>query len=172
MAGWIQPETFYAQLPSFYIATAALITETGSARVLLVKDPNREYWQFPGGYLDDDEYPHAGCERELLEELGLKRTPTRLLVLDFASAKPPRPKPIISMVFDCGCLPQSAPITLASDELEAWEFLTPEEAVTRLPESVAHRVPAALHARATGATVTLADGLPWGAYTEQMPLAP
>src|SRR5690349_17990629 len=132
MTRWIQPETFYAQLPSFYVATAALITETGSGRILLVKDPNREYWQFPGGYLEDGEYPQAGCERELLEELNLTRKPTSLLLLDFASARPPRPRPIISMVFDCGELPPGAPITLARDELETWAFLTPEEAAERL----------------------------------------
>jgi 8-oxo-dGTP diphosphatase len=47
----------YEQLPSFYAATAALITETGTDRVLLVKPTYRGHWAFPGGYLEADEYP-------------------------------------------------------------------------------------------------------------------
>ncbi|RPG73751.1 MAG: NUDIX hydrolase [Euryarchaeota archaeon TMED141] len=32
------------------------------------------HWTLPGGYLDHDEHPHAGCIREAFEEFGLRIT--------------------------------------------------------------------------------------------------
>jgi ADP-ribose pyrophosphatase YjhB (NUDIX family) len=157
----IDPKTWYAQLPSFYATTAALITEAGTGRVLLVKPTYRDHWTFPGGYLEADEYPHDGCAREIREELGLHLQPGPLLLVDWAPAAEPRPRPLISLTFDCGELAPDIPIRLDDDELSAWAFLNEHEAAARLPGNVAPRVAAALYARRDRTTVYLGNSNPF-----------
>jgi 8-oxo-dGTP diphosphatase len=56
----------------------------GAAHVLLTRrgiDPYKDYWDVPGGYLENGERPEEGLAREMREELGVE---TRILDL-FAS---------------------------------------------------------------------------------------
>jgi 8-oxo-dGTP pyrophosphatase MutT (NUDIX family) len=159
MSTWVEPEVWYAQLPSFHAAAAALITATGTDDVLLVKPSYRDGWSLPGGYVEAAEFPHDACARELHEELGLTVKPGALLVVDWAPPEGKRPRAIISLTFDCGDLPADATITLAEGELDAWAFLPSAEAAARLPANVAPRISAALRARAGGETAYLAAGL-------------
>ncbi|WP_239138260.1 NUDIX domain-containing protein [Actinoplanes regularis] len=156
MSTWIEPDQWYAQLPSFYATTAALITEAVTGRVLLVKPTYRDHWALPGGYLEAGEYPQDGCARELYEELGLHFDVGALLVLDWAPPIGPRPRALISMTFDAGTLPTPAPLRLPADELSAYDFLDPDVAAARLPADVAPRIAAAIEARRTGRAVYLA----------------
>jgi ADP-ribose pyrophosphatase YjhB (NUDIX family) len=71
-----------AGLPHKRIAAAALIRDEQN-RVLLLEPTYKPTWVLPGGVVEEDEDPQAGCSRELLEELGLERTPGRLLVVDW-----------------------------------------------------------------------------------------
>jgi 8-oxo-dGTP pyrophosphatase MutT (NUDIX family) len=159
MSTWTDPQVFYAQLPSFYAAAAALITDP-DGNVLLVKPNYRDRWTFPGGCLDAGEFPHDACRREVNEELGIDLDVGNLLVLDVAPPAEPRPRAIISFTFDCGTLPNGDTLRLSPDELDAWAFLPPDEAARRLPDNATARVDAALTARRTGATIYLANGQP------------
>lgn len=147
---WIEPDQWYAQLPSFYATTAALITEADTGRVLLVKPTYRDHWAVPGGYLEAGECPQDGCARELHEELGLHLNVGALLVLDWAPPAGPRPRALISMTFDAGTIPAATALRLPADELSAYDFLEPDVAATRLPADVAPRIAAAIEARRTG----------------------
>lgn len=80
---WTEPATWYANLASFYAAAAAFITDP-DGNVLLVKPTYRDHWAFPGGYVDDGEYPHDACAREIQEELGISVVVGDLLVVDWA----------------------------------------------------------------------------------------
>ncbi len=161
MSTWTEPDVFYAQLAAFHATTAALITEAGTGRILLVKPVYKDAWAWPGGYLDAGEYPHDGCTREVAEELGLKISPGQLLLVDFALPAGKRQRALINMLFDCGELPADTPIRLREDELSTWAFLTEDEAAERLPAAERHRVAAAVRARRTGLTTYL-PGLPPG----------
>ncbi|GAB7044625.1 MULTISPECIES: NUDIX hydrolase [Catenuloplanes] len=152
---WTEPHVFYAQLATFHATTAALITEPGSRRILLVKPVYKDAWAWPGGYLDACEYPHDGCARELAEELGLSITPGRLLLVDFAPPTEHRRRSLVSMLFDCGELPPDTTIRLQERELSVWAFFTADEAAERLPATERHRVTAALHAHRNNSTVYL-----------------
>jgi 8-oxo-dGTP diphosphatase len=158
---WIEPQAWYANLPSFYAAVAALITDE-NGDVLLVKPTYRDHWSFPGGYLDAEELPHEGCARELKEELDIDIPLGRLLVVGWAPPAGPRPRAIVSLTFDGGTVPSSHEFRLARDELDSCAFILPAEAVTRLPANVAPRVGAAITARRNGTTAYLGAGVPFG----------
>jgi 8-oxo-dGTP diphosphatase len=57
-----------------------------------------------GGYVDRSESPASACERELREELGIRRTVKRLLVNEWAPNDAEGDK--ILYIFDCGELGQ------------------------------------------------------------------
>ncbi|HEX5597369.1 MAG TPA: NUDIX hydrolase [Micromonosporaceae bacterium] len=151
---FIPPEIWYAQLPTVYAAAGALITDP-AGRVLMVKPNYRDYWMIPGGTLEADEPPHAGCAREVTEEIGLIRPVGRLLVMDWTPRAGQRPRPVVYFLFDGGVLDDSAPIRLPADEIDDYAFVDPAEAPGRLAPNVAHRLPAALSARVNGSTIYL-----------------
>lgn len=160
MGEWVPPAEHYAKLPTFHAAAAVLITDP-AGRVLLVKPNYRESWLMPGGYVEADEFPHNTVRRELLEELGLTIDVGALLVVDWAPAADPRPRPIVNFVFDGGQVDLSAQtIKLRTEELDSFAFVSARESAQLLPKAVAQRVPAGLEARKTGTTRYLAGGGP------------
>ncbi|WP_082159373.1 NUDIX hydrolase [Micromonospora sp. HK10] len=154
---WTEPATWYANLASFHAAAAAFITDP-DGRVLLVKPAYRAHWAFPGGYVDEGEYPHEACAREVREELGVAVQVGNLLVVDWAPPAGQRPRAIISFTFDCGVFTSLSGFRLPAHELEDVAFFGQREAEQRLPENVLPRVRAAIHARAELTPAYLAGG--------------
>lgn len=152
---FVEPRTWYAQLPTLYAATGALLTDP-DGRVLVVKPNYRDHWTLPGGMLEDGESPAAGCARELAEELGLELPVGALLVVAWAPAFGDRPRPVLNLIFDAGVLADPAPVKLQRTELDDFALLSPEQAAARLPLHSAPRIAAALAARSAGATAYLA----------------
>ncbi len=145
---------WYAGLPTMFGSAAALFTDP-AGRVLLVKPNYREHWSLPGGILEHGEPPHAGCRREVAEELGLDTAPGPLLAIDWTPPEGVRPRPIVHFVFDGGVLDEHAPIRLQHDELDGYRFVEPGELASYLPPFLAARVCAALLGRAADAPVYL-----------------
>ena len=150
------PATWFAQLPTMYAAAAALFTNP-AGRTLLVKPNYRDHWSLAGGILDHGEAPHAGCRREVAEELGLDIEPGPLLVVGWSAPDGIRPRPIVHFVFDGGVLADDTPIRLQASELDDYRFVEEAELVRYLPPVITARVEAALRGRGTGATAYL----PW-----------
>ncbi|WP_219518596.1 NUDIX domain-containing protein [Nonomuraea ceibae] len=148
---FVEPEIYYAQLPSVHVATGGLITDPGG-RVLLVKPNYRPHWLFPGGMVEEGEPPEDACARELREELGLEVKVGQLLVVDWAPPYGHRTRPLVYLLFDAGTMNDPA-IRLQYAELDDAAFFAPEEAAARLSSRVAARVPAALAARERGVTI-------------------
>ncbi|MEH1167326.1 NUDIX hydrolase [Micromonospora sp. CPCC 205539] len=162
---WTEPAIWYANLASYYAATAAFITDP-AGNVLLVKPSYRDHWAFPGGYVDEGEYPHDACAREIREELGVSLTVGDLLVVDWAPPAGQRPRAIVSFTFDCGTMTSLDGLDLSAQELEEVAFFSLQEAAQRLPGNVAPRVRSAIQARSRQIPVYLAGGsttpLPFG----------
>lgn len=154
---WTEPAIWYANLASFYAASAAFITDP-AGNVLLVKPTYRDHWVFPGGYVDEGEYPHDACAREIREELGIAVVVGDLLVVDWAPSAGQRPRAIISFTFDCGFIASLDGFKLPGQELEDIAFFPRQEAEQRLPDNIATRVDAAMRARRRHAPVYLAGG--------------
>jgi len=51
------------------------LLKRGEKHLILLRSPSApcfpEHWDFPGGKLEEGESPHAGIEREIMEETGL-----------------------------------------------------------------------------------------------------
>lgn len=142
--------TWYASLATVYGTAAALITSP-SGEVLLVKPNYRALWSLPGGILEDGEPPHAGCAREVREELGISVTVGSLLAVDWIAPQGLRPKPLISFVFDGGVLADSSCVVLQEDELDEFRFVRPSAFPEYLPDHLAVRVTSAFNALGAGA---------------------
>jgi len=145
---------WYATLATMFGAAAALFTNP-AGRVLLVKPNYRDHWSLPGGLLEHGEPPQAGCRREVAEELGLQITPGPLLTIDWLPPDGPRPRPIVSFIFDGGELADDAPIRLQEEELDEYRFVEAGQLDRYLPPVIARRVSAALRSRVTGGAAYL-----------------
>ncbi|MGC9315255.1 MAG: NUDIX domain-containing protein [bacterium] len=58
----------------------ALVIDNG--RIALIKrsiEPFKDFWDIPGGFLDETEHPKDGAVREVREETGLEIEPTEIL---------------------------------------------------------------------------------------------
>jgi 8-oxo-dGTP diphosphatase len=159
---------WYASLATMYGSAAALIADSDgpSPRFLLVKPNYRDHWSLPGGILEHGEPPHVGCFREVEEELGLSRAVGRLLVAGWTAPEGPRPRPIVSYIFDGGVLADPGTIRLQKEELDEWRFVAPAEFGAYLPSFMADRVLAAATAWSTGTAVYLPAENPVGDYPE------
>lgn len=103
------------------VAAGALFLD-GAGRVLLVHPTYKDTWDIPGGYVERGESPAAACRREVTEELGLDRTPHRLISVDWAPHEREGDK--LLFLFDCGDLgADEGRIHLDGDELDRWEWV-------------------------------------------------
>jgi 8-oxo-dGTP pyrophosphatase MutT (NUDIX family) len=137
------------------IAAGALFVD--GDRVLLVRKTYGNGWDIPGGYAEVGESPAAACQRELKEELGIRRQVQRLLIVDWAPHVDEGDK--ILYIFDCGELgADEKRIQLEGDELDRWEWVP----VQRLPDYViprlARRLTSAQHAYSAQTPVYLEHG--------------
>jgi 8-oxo-dGTP diphosphatase len=156
-AGFMEPRAWHAGLAGVIAVAGALITDESGA-VLIVKQNYRDAWALPGGICEFGEPPHAGCEREVAEEVGLVQPAGRLLVVDWQPAGPdygPGARPSAFFLFDGGTLPAGTGITLQYEELDEYRFEPPDGLPGLLPPPVLRRALTALAARASGETAYL-----------------
>jgi len=148
------PDTWFAGLPGVVVTAGALITDP-AGRVLLVKPNYRELWALPGGICEHGEPPHAGCRRELAEELGLDIPAGRLLAIDWSQPYGQAARPIMHFVFDGGQMDDGAEIVIQEAELDGFRFTPAAELAAHLPGYGLARVTGALRARESGTSVFL-----------------
>ena len=77
------------------LSTKAIILDS-RGRVLVLKDSTSDWWDLPGGHVQDDETLEAGLRREVFEETGLLVTSySQIFVKNLALGNPPVEKPVV-----------------------------------------------------------------------------
>jgi len=150
--GFIDHDRWFAQLPGVVLAAGALITDPAGL-ILLVKPNYRDHWALPGGICEHGEPPHAGCAREVAEEIGLPLPIGVLLAIDWSQPYGEQARPIMHFVFDGGTLAGGDGIVLQHEELDDFRFVPAGEATGYLAPYGVRRLRAALAARDSGAAV-------------------
>jgi ADP-ribose pyrophosphatase YjhB (NUDIX family) len=156
----VQLTEFMASLPRKRMGAGALCRDK-AGRLLLVEPVYQDTWTVPGGVVEADESPHAGCRREVAEELGLDRPAGRIVSVDWVPREPGRTEALVIM-YDGGVLSDEeiAAITLPADELASFAFFAPEEVAPKVRPAMARRIAASLAALASGTVAALEDGRP------------
>ncbi len=158
-----------ASLPRKRMGSGALIRD-GHGRVLLVEPTYKATWELPGGAVEADESPRVCCERELLEELGLRMQVGRLLCIEWQGPEPDRTESLM-LVYDGGVLPAGMRFSLPAKELAGYRFVEADELDAFMAERLARRTRAAVRALAErrlvelehGVAVPESDAVAWGA---------
>lgn len=120
------------------VAAGALFIDP-DRRVLLVHPTYKDTWDIPGGYVERGESPAAACRREVLEELGIDRSPLRLAAVDWAPHQREGDK--LLFIFDCGALgSDEGRINLDPTELDRWAWITTNDLDQYLIDRLARRV--------------------------------
>jgi 8-oxo-dGTP diphosphatase len=149
---FLDHDVWFGQLPGVVVAAAGLITDA-AGQVLMVKPNYRGHWTLPGGICEHGEPPHLGCAREVAEEVGLDRVAGALLAVDWSQPFGAGARPILHFVFDCGAVPDGAPIVLQQEELDDYQFVAPDRLASYAPSFMQDRIAAAFVGLARGATV-------------------
>ncbi|MEU1624106.1 NUDIX hydrolase [Streptomyces sp. NPDC020096] len=139
------------------MAAGALFFDA-AGRLLMVEPSYKDYWEIPGGYIENGESPLQACVREVREELGLTVPIGRMLAVDWAPNPAEGDK--VLYVFDGGEItPElAAKIILPPDELRAFHFVPLDQVEHKTIPRLARRVQAAALARKSAAPVYLEHG--------------
>ncbi|MFG1812146.1 NUDIX domain-containing protein [Kribbella sp. NPDC049174] len=139
------------RLPRKTAAGGALIRDQ-AGRILFLEPTYKPTLDIPGGIAEYDESPYEACRREVQEEIGLDLPIGDLLVVDWVPALGVW-SDALAFVFDGGVLDQSTIARLHIDPVEAraHEFLTLDEAASRLRPSMIRRLTLAQQGLTTGA---------------------
>ena len=125
-------------LPRQPATARALITDQ-DGRWLIVKD-DRPHWYLPGGLIEHNEPPTVACEREVLEETGLRIEAGRLLVVAWRAPTKPGRDARWSLIFDGGPADSTQPLQLHDDEVRLARWVPPKNALAALTPAIAQRL--------------------------------
>ena len=154
---WVEPEQYWAALPSVHVAAGGLLTDA-AGRALLVKPNYGDHWGFPGGSVDEGERPDAAAVREIREEVGLTVTLGTLLVVDWTPPSGARTKPLLHFLFDAGSVDGVDGLVLQADEIDEAALVDADEAAGLMSARGHRRLQAGLRARTEGHTAVGWDG--------------
>ncbi len=157
MADKLSRKAYHQTLPKKRIAAGCLLFD-GNGRLLIVNPTYKEGWEIPGGAVEANESPLAGCIREIREELGIDWRPRGLLCVNFA-AETSRRTESLNFIFDGGTLPDDviAAIRLPVKELSEYRFLDPTEALSLMKPRLRKRVTQCLPLRDSGMVTYLEE---------------
>lgn len=133
-------KAFYESLPAKRMGSGALFFDE-QGRVPLVQPTYKDFWEIPGGVVEKDESPLAACMREIKEELGLDRSISRLLCVDYNDRDGDKTESLMFIFFG-GLLTSAdlAEIRLDPKELKSQKFVAPDDLSSFLPPRLAGRV--------------------------------
>ena len=123
-------------------ASAGALIFDAAGRLLILKPNYKKGWTVPGGQVEaSGESPWEACQRETLEECGLRVERGRLVCVDFLRPRPKRPGGV-RFLFDCGPFTDDdlSAIRVSDDEIDEYRFAELNDAVELLSGPVRRRV--------------------------------
>lgn len=146
----LPPEEYYKTLPRKITSTGAIIFN-GKEELLIVKPSYKPYWLVPGGTVEENETPRAGCRREIKEEIGLDVAELGFLGIIHMSAGNGKTESL-QFFFDGGVLGDGeiARIKIDGEEIVEYRFAKVDEALALLGVGIRFRVASCLEARKAG----------------------
>jgi ADP-ribose pyrophosphatase YjhB (NUDIX family) len=150
-------QEYLASLPKKIMGAGCLFFDKEN-RILIVKPSYKNTWNLPGGVLEANESPQSGCMREVREEIGIEVKPERLLCIDYTS-KTEEAIESLQFIFFGGFLSQEKieAIDVATDEINAYQFLQPQQALTLMSKKLSRRVNKCLEIINSDRTLYLED---------------
>lgn len=114
-------------------------------RVLLLEPTYKNDWEIPGGIIEDNESPKECCEREVFEELWLKRKVWELLCLEYQREQDDS----YMFVFDGGVLntQETEKIQMQESEIKSFQFCSIDEIKERVLKKMFVRIWQSMTAR-------------------------
>ena len=146
-------------LPRIPASASAMIWDR-KKRLLILNPTYKGGWTLPGGVMEaDGETPWEACQREALEECGVRLRRGRLACVDFLRPRPGKPGGM-RFLFDAGTLDDDvlAGIVLQPEEISEHRLVRIDDALGLLSGPVRRRVAAAVQ-NGRG-TCYLEDGRP------------
>jgi 8-oxo-dGTP pyrophosphatase MutT (NUDIX family) len=142
----LSDQEYISGLPKKLVGTAVLFFNT-KGELLIVKPNYKDGWLVPGGSADEDESPLQCAIREMKEEIGLNLFDLKLVGVYYGYKKGIHTDSL-KFIFYGGVLTidQIKQIKLQVEELEEYKFVSPEDAVPLLSQSLQKSVPACLRA--------------------------
>jgi ADP-ribose pyrophosphatase YjhB (NUDIX family) len=150
-------KSFTESLPKKRIAAGCLFFDE-QGKVMLVKPTYKPGWEIPGGGVEHNESPKQCCQREIQEELGLKRKTGVLLVVDYTRETDEKTESL-HFVIDGGILssPDIESIELGQDELSEYRFFPMDALPPELTDTLRNRLMAAGQQKLYGTGTYLED---------------
>lgn len=138
---------FLDSLPRRRSAAAALLRDR-SGNICLVEPTYKDFWDLPGGTVEIDESPRAGCRREVREELGIEREIGQLLCMDWIRPSQGDPHGALIFVYDGGVVDQPIIDTMITppEELHRFRFVSVDDLGDYVTERNQRRIRHALAA--------------------------
>ena len=139
-------EEYAEMLPKKQTGTAVLFFNT-KGELLIVKPDYKDGWLVPGGATDDNESPLRCAIREVKEEIGLDVHELQLVGIYYGHKKGIYTDSL-KFIFSGGVLTedQILQIKLQTEELEAFQFVSPEKALPLMSQSLQKSIPVCLSA--------------------------
>lgn len=134
------------------VVGSGVLLRNAMGRVLLVEPTYKDWWEIPGGAVEDGESPREAAVRECIEELGVELTLSGPVCIHYA--------PMVSVagdgimfVFDAGRTDlDEDDFTLPPDEIRSAEFVEPSELADHVPPVMVSRMLAAIDGADAGET--------------------
>jgi len=150
-------KAFTESLPKKRMAAGCLFLDE-QGNVLMVKPTYKPGWELPGGGVEHNESPKQCCQREIQEEIGLRRKIGDLLVVDYTSDTEEKTESL-QFLFDGGTLTPAEveSIQLGLDELSEFRFFSIESLPTEMTPTLRNRLLAAWQQKMQGMGIYLED---------------